>query len=286
MHKKQCARSRAEKIFVSVQYIFQYRSYSNEGMKRLFEISGKYLVPVMAGLVSLVLRFRSFRIPYLLATESPVVPGRLRDQLVRARWLAMQSHPNLSKVFRTGKALIIYYSVTGNTEKVALAVQRGVRKAGLKPTTKKISEAYEEELFHYDLVCFGTPALHAFVPSPVNRFIRKRSREYGARSRIEIPAAEIPGKNALVFVTFSGPHIGLDEASPAGKYVKSFFRHLGFDVKGEWYIVGEFHGLGKLGKVLSVRGFLGDIRGRPNTEDLASIEEKTIKLVNMIKAHI
>jgi len=251
----------------------------NNGMKSLFEISGKYLVPVMAGLASLILRLRPFRIPYLLATESRILPERLRNQLVRARSLAVQFHPSLSKVLRTGKALIIYYSVTGNTEKVALAVERGVRRGGLEPTVKKVSEAYDEELFHYDLVCFGTPVLHAFVPPPVNRFIRKKMREYGARRQIEIPSAKIPGKNALIFVTFSGPHIGLDEASPAGKYVKAFFGHLGFDVKGEWYVVGEFHGLGRLGKVLSIRGFLGDIRGRPNTEDLARIEEKTLEFV-------
>jgi len=261
-------------VFISAQFIL------NEGMKSLFLISGKYLVPLMVYLVSLILRFRPLRIPYLLATESRMIPEKLRNRLVLSVKRTVQFHPSLSKVLRTGRALIIYYSVTGNTEKVAFAIQRGVRKGGLEPTIKKISEAYEEELFDYDLVCFGTPVLHAFVPPPVNRFIRKKMREYGARGQIDIPAVKIPGKNALVFVTFSGPHIGLDEASPVGKYVKAFFGHLGFDVKAEWYVVGEFHGLGRLGRALSIRGFLGDIRGRPNAEDLAGMEEKTIKYVN------
>jgi hypothetical protein len=245
----------------------------------LFEILGKYLVPCITALVSLILRFPLLRIPYLSAMKSGLFPVKLRNRLEMNAKRAVAVHPSLSKIFKTGKALIIYYSVTGNTEKVALAIERGVRKGGLEPIIKKVSEAYQEELFDYDLICFGTPVLHAFVPPPVNKFIRKKSREYGARNQIMVPSPKIPGKIALVFVTYSGPHIGIDEASPAGMYVKSFFGHLGFEAKGEWYVIGEFRGLGKLGKMYSVRGFLGDIRGRPKTEDLARIEEKTIKYV-------
>lgn len=43
----------------------------------------------------------------------------------------MTFQPSLSKVLTTGKAMVTYYSVTGNTRKVALAIQRGVRKGGL-----------------------------------------------------------------------------------------------------------------------------------------------------------
>jgi hypothetical protein len=251
----------------------------------MFEILGKYLVPYIAGLVSLILRFPLLRVPYLSAMESRGIPTELRNRLEMNAKRAVRFHPSLSKVFKTGKALIIYYSVTGNTEKVALAIERGVRKGGLEPVIKKFSDAYEEELFDYDLVCFGTPVLHAFVPPPVNKFIRKKSREYGGRNQIMVPSPKIPGKIALVFVTYSGPHIGIDEASPAGMYVKSFFGHLGFEAKGEWYVIGEFRGLGKLGKMYSIRGFLGDIRGRPNAEDLARIEEKTIKFVKSHCTH-
>ncbi len=95
-----------------------------------------------------------------------------------------------------------------------------------------------------------------------------------------VPALKIPGKYALVFVTFSGPHVGIDEALPAGKYLVQEFEHLGFDVKGEWYIVGEFHGW----KTGSTRGKMGDIRGRPNTEDLARIEKKAARLAKSLKS--
>jgi hypothetical protein len=53
---------------------------------------------------------------------------------------------------------------------------------------------------------------------------------------------------------------------------------LGFDVKDDWYVVGEFHGW----KAGNTRGKLGDIRGRPNAQDLAEIEERTTKLIRSL----
>jgi hypothetical protein len=51
-----------------------------------------------------------------------------------------------------------------------------------------------------------------------------------------------PGKNALVFVTYSGPHTGIDEAPPVGKDIRQYFEHRGFNVIDEWYILSEYHG--------------------------------------------
>jgi len=83
---------------------------------------------------------------------------------------------------------------------------------------------------------------------------------------------------AVVFVTFSGPHIGVEEAIPAGKYLRQSLMHLGFDVE-KWYVVGEFHGW-TLG---STKGKLGDLRGRPNAEDFARIEEKATSLIKSLR---
>ena len=96
------------------------------------------------------------------------------------------------------------------------------------------------------------------------------------RGDIKPGAPRVPGKRAVVFVTYSGPHTGIAEAIPVGKYLGQFFEHIGFEVVDEWYCVGEFHG--RLN--LSTMGRLGDIRGRPNAEDLARIEHDTTALVN------
>jgi hypothetical protein len=84
----------------------------------------------------------------------------------------------------------------------------------------------------------------------------------------------VKGKNALVFITYSGPHTGVEEATPAGKTIRQYFEHFGFNVVAEWYVVSEFHGR----EDMSTLGRLGDIRGKPTIEDLAKIRKKTEQL--------
>lgn len=188
--------------------------------------------------------------------------------------------PSLSNILRTGKALIIYYSETGNTKKVAEAIERGVRKQGLKTTVLNVTEALNEDYYDYDLVCFGSPVRHALPPPPVMHLIQNHFVKYrGHPSEVQLAAPSIPGKYAMVFITFSGPHVGVHEALPAGKFLVQEFEHLGFKIIGEWYIVGEFHGW----KEGSTKGKLGDIRGRPNALDLKLVEEKTIELINLLR---
>jgi len=176
------------------------------------------------------------------------------------------------------RSLIIYWSGTGNTEKVAKAIREGIKKAGLKPTIKTVEDAISEELLDYDLVCLGSPS-HMFLPAePVLRFIKEKMRDYMKRGYIKPGAPKVLGKCALVFCTYSGPHTGIDEAIPAGKCMRQFLEHLGFEVMAELYVVGEFHG----NELLSTKGKLGNIKGRPNAQDLARIEDDTIKLIKIL----
>lgn len=252
--------------------------YSEILQRRHFKSQSSVVWSIVFGtehLISLILRFPLSRIPYLSVMNSSSSPKKLSNLLEMGVRRATIIHPPLAKSFRTGKTLIIYYSITGNTEKVALAIQEGAKKAGLEPTLLKVSEASKAELYEYDLVCIGTPVIHGLPPHPVMKFILEKGSEYRKRFDVRTNTRKIPGKNALVFVTFSGPHIGVEEAIPTGKYVRQSLHHMGFDVKDEWYVVGEFHGW----KDGSTRGRMGDIRGRPNAKDLARIEKKTIKLV-------
>ena len=112
------------------------------------------------------------------------------------------------------------------------------------------------------------------------KLIQKKFSDYRSYpSEVQLPASPIPGKYALVFTTFSGPHVGVDEAIPAGKLVMQEFEHLGFKVVGEWYVVGEFHGW----KDGSTKGKLGDIRGRPNALDLKEVEKRIIRLIKSLR---
>jgi hypothetical protein len=175
-------------------------------------------------------------------------------------------------------AIIIYWSNTGNTEKVALAIQEGLEEAGMNTTIKKVEDAEDVDYFAYDLVCIGFPSYRWHPPEPMDAFLNSKHRVYRNQGRVKIGAPKVPGNNALIFCTYSGPHTGIREAIPAGLYAGQFFEHLGFTVMGEWYVVGESH----RSEEASTKGRLGDIRGRPSDEDLWKVKQDTIQVAGEI----
>ncbi|MEJ2270888.1 MAG: flavodoxin domain-containing protein [Candidatus Bathyarchaeota archaeon] len=176
------------------------------------------------------------------------------------------------------KAIILYWSNTGNTEKVALAIKQGLEAAGVKVSIAKTTEANDIDYFDYDLVCFGTPSIQWHPPSQVTNFLLKKFDKYKEEKKIRVSSPKIAGKYALIFCTYSGPHTGIREAKPVGLYVGQFFEHIGFTVLDEWYILGEFHG--SLNR--STKGKMGDIRGKPTKEELRKIKMDTTKLVSKL----
>lgn len=174
------------------------------------------------------------------------------------------------------QAAIIYWSKTGNTEKVAFAIKGGLEKAGVSVSIKKTEEAEDIDFYGYDLICVGSPSYQWLPPKPMNDFLKRKFNHYRKQGRVKLGAPKIHGKNVLIFCTYSGPHTGINEAITAGKYVGQFFEHLGFTVVDEWYILSEFHGSEKH----STMGRMGDIRGKPNEEDLKRIREDAEKMVN------
>ena len=64
------------------------------------------------------------------------------------------------------KALIIYFSSTGNTKKVALAIYVGLEAEGILVELKKPQEAANIDFYDYDLVCVGRPRLSGNQQNP------------------------------------------------------------------------------------------------------------------------
>jgi flavodoxin len=172
-------------------------------------------------------------------------------------------------------ALIVYWSKTGNTKKTADAISEGLKEAKWSVTQKTVDESQSEDYFNYDLVCIGAPSYQWLPAEPMIQFLKKKFSEQKQQGKIKPSAPKIHGKNALVFITYSGPHTGLGEAEPAGKYIGQYFEHIGFSVVAEWYILSEFHG----SLENSTLGRLGDIRGKPTSDELQKIKEETKKLV-------
>ena len=176
------------------------------------------------------------------------------------------------------KSIIIYWSKTGNTEKVAKAIQEGLKETGSNASLLRVENAEDVDFYDYDLACFGFPSHQWRPPKPVDKFLSSKFSVYRNQGRIKWGAPRIPGKNALVFCTYSGPHTGINEAKPAGLYAAQFFEHLGFNVLGEWYVLGEFHG----SEEASTQGRMGDIRGLPNEQDLTKVKQDTKQIVKTI----
>lgn len=180
-------------------------------------------------------------------------------------------------------AVIIYWSKTGNTEKAAHAIQEGLEQAGAHVVIRQLKKAKDVEdvdFFAYDLVCIGFPSYGWLPPSPIEKFLKHKFMKYADAGQVKVGAPKVPGRNALIFCTYSGPHTGIREATPAVLYAGQFFEHLGFNVTGEWCVIGEFHGW----EEGSTKGRLGDIRGRPNKNDLEKLRQDAVQLAKAVKA--
>jgi flavodoxin len=176
------------------------------------------------------------------------------------------------------RAVILYWSSTGNTEKVAFAIKEGLEDAGVTVSIRKTTEAKDVDYFDYSLVCVGSPSIRWHPPKQVTDFLIEKFDYYRGLKKVKTGAPKISGKNALIFCTYSGPHTGINEATPVGKYIGQFFEHLGFTVLGEWYVLGEFHG----SEERSTKGRMGDIRGKPDENDLKKIRMKAKKLASKL----
>ena len=176
------------------------------------------------------------------------------------------------------KTLILSRSFTGNTEKVSQKIEEALKLHKIRPDVMKISKDINVELHDYDLVFLGFPVYEFLPPKPVLDFIHSQLTFHRKKGTIIPCSPRIPGKYAVCYCTYSGPHTGIREAIPAIKYMTQFFEHLRFLVLEEWYVVGEFIN----NELLSTKGTLGDIRGRPDEKDLLNIESQVKNLLQGI----
>jgi len=177
------------------------------------------------------------------------------------------------------ESLVLYSSVTGNTEKVAKRIAETLRKKGRDVLVIKVGEETSVDLLKYDLVFLGS-AVHQWLPTKTMVNYVKRMLKYYFKSGVIVPSSPVkPGKYAVCFCTFSGPHTGISEAVPATKWMRAFLEHVGFTVLEEWHTIGEF----KNSKENSTLGRLGNIMGRPDERDLAEIENRVVGILNTLK---
>ena len=84
-------------------------------------------------------------------------------------------------------ALVLYWSKTGNTKKVAFAINDGLESAGLNVSVKKIAEVENVDYFDYDLVCVGFPSYQWHPPKPVADFLHNKFDTYKKQEKTKKP---------------------------------------------------------------------------------------------------
>jgi hypothetical protein len=206
------------------------------------------------------------------------------------------------------KCLITYTSFTGNTEKVAFRIKSTFENQGWQCDIFKIGKKADDilrppfDVKNYDFWCTGS-GLRVHLPynevlNMMRGFRLGMDPRIALRNRDEtipyitepLPDIPEPGKNpriftfhrkmvlgpdspkAIVFVTYGGYEFGPKEAEPALQLMALEVEHIGFQC------IGQFCCPGKFLNHPTPRTFHGDIRDRPNEQDLLKaqlfIEEK------------
>ena len=88
------------------------------------------------------------------------------------------------------KVLIVYYSMFGNTKKIAESLAEGLRSGGVDSSVVKAEVVRFDELCEFDLLCVGSP-VHAWsVSKPVEEFLERLKS-----------VKDLSGKKAFAFDT-------------------------------------------------------------------------------------
>ena len=145
------------------------------------------------------------------------------------------------------KSIVIYYSETGNTEKVARAIA-----GALAGEIMRVEETKINELAGHDLIFIGTP-VHGFRPSKkIEDFLDK------------LP--QLSGRKGAAFCT---KHFSGDEMT--FKIIRKKLEKKGIDFVGSFSCLGLSRLIGNFGPRIFNKG-------RPNEEDLRKAVEFAKKI--------
>jgi len=67
------------------------------------------------------------------------------------------------------KALVIYYSRSGNTKKMAESVVEGIKKEGLEVVLKEAKDTQASELLKYEAIIIGSPTYYGTMAAEIKK---------------------------------------------------------------------------------------------------------------------
>jgi NAD(P)H dehydrogenase (quinone) len=98
------------------------------------------------------------------------------------------------------KVLIVFDSSTGNTEKMAHAVEEGVKKAGVDPVIKHVDEASVDEVPQYQGLVLGSPVYYGLPSGKIKKFVDESVKYHG----------KLDGMVGGAFASAGGTHTGAE----------------------------------------------------------------------------
>jgi len=78
------------------------------------------------------------------------------------------------------KAIVIYYSRTGNTKKMAEFIAEGLEKEKIEVSLKKTEEVKVEELLKYDAIIIGSPTYYGTMAYPIKKLLDDSVKFHGS----------------------------------------------------------------------------------------------------------
>jgi flavodoxin len=113
------------------------------------------------------------------------------------------------------KALVVYYSMFGNTEKIANALAKGLEDGGVEVDVVKVEEVAMDKLSEYGLLCVGSPTQAWNAARPVKEFLEHLKSVQG-----------LSGKKAFAFDTKMRSRL----AGSGGGKIESKLKDSGFTI--------------------------------------------------------
>ncbi len=168
------------------------------------------------------------------------------------------------------KILILYFSNTGNTKKVAKSMAKGL--ASEEIDLLKVQDTFPDSLKLYDLILLGSGIYAGKVSKNILTFIKD--------------ADELP-KSFALFCT----HASVDHYQDGFKMVKKNIKKAGSEIIAEWDCRGENIGIPEEQRKAMLDALPPEqrkqaeedqerLKGHPNTEDLENAEKFARSLLN------
>jgi NAD(P)H dehydrogenase (quinone) len=77
------------------------------------------------------------------------------------------------------KAIVIYYSRSGNTKKMAEIVAEGINKEGVEAEAKDVSDVLPQDLLKYDAIVIGSPTYYGTMAAQIKKLLDETVEFHG-----------------------------------------------------------------------------------------------------------